>query len=152
MRDDKRMLGWREWLALPEIGIAAIKAKVDTGARTSCLHAFYVEPFRRARKDWVRFGVHPEQCSDRRALHCEARILDQRQVADSGGHRELRFVIQTRLLLLDFDDTIELTLTNRDTMRFRMLLGRTALSAAGFTVDPAGSYLAGRPDPEKEST
>ena len=140
----QRLLGWREWLALPDIGIGRIKAKVDTGARTSCLHAFYVERFRRAGADWVRFGVHPIQRDDSEVLHCESRILDQRQVSDSGGHRELRYVIETRLQLLDFDDLVELTLTNRDTMRFRMLLGSTAMTVGGFTVDPSASYLAGR--------
>ncbi|MDJ0740820.1 MAG: ATP-dependent zinc protease [Gammaproteobacteria bacterium] len=140
-----RFLGWREWLALPDLGIPVLKAKVDTGARTSCLHAFYVDDFRRGGSDWVRFGVHPVQHNDDQVLHCEARILDQRQVADSGGHRELRYVIETRLVLLDFDGSIELTLTNRDSMRFRMLLGRTAMEVAGFVVDPAASYLAGKP-------
>lgn len=145
-----QMLGWREWLSLPELGIPHIKAKVDTGARTSCLHAFYVDPFRKGRRDWVRFGVHPLQRNDSEIVHCEAQILDQRQVSDSGGHRELRFVICTRLQLSDFDDTVELTLTNRDSMRFRMLLGRTALAAGGFCIDPAASYLAGRYSAHKE--
>lgn len=152
MSEIQRLLGWREWLALPDIGITRIKAKVDTGARTSCVHAFYVDPFRRAGRDWVRFGVHPLQRDDDKVLHCEATILDQRQVSDSGGHRELRFVIQTRLQLLDFDGNIELTLTNRDTMRFRMLLGRTAMSVGSFLVDPSASYLAGRPLPAEETS
>jgi hypothetical protein len=143
--NEERLLGWREWLALPELGIAHIKAKVDTGARTSCLHAYYVEQVRRKGADLVRFGVHPLQRNNDEVVHCEARILDQRQVADSGGHRELRFVIHTRLVLLDFDGDIELTLTNRDSMQFRMLLGRTALTAGRFGVDPAASYLAGKP-------
>lgn len=144
--ESQRLLGWREWLALPDLGIPRIKAKIDTGARTSCLHAFYVERFRKAGGDWARFGVHLKQRDDSEVLHCEASILDQRQVTDSGGHRELRYVIQTRLTLHDFDDLVELTLTNRDTMRFRMLLGRTAMSVGRFTVDPSASYLAGRPD------
>ncbi|WP_078121620.1 ATP-dependent zinc protease family protein [Thiosocius teredinicola] len=145
MTHAKQALGWREWLALPDIGIPLIKAKVDTGARTSCLHAFYVEPFRRDHKDFLRFGVHPMQNDAQQVLHCEAQIADQRQVSDSGGHRELRFVIRTRLQILDFDDEIELTLTNRDSMRFRMLLGRTALVAANLVVDSSASYLAGKP-------
>ncbi len=145
MTHAKQALGWREWLALPDIGIPSIKAKVDTGARTSCLHAFYVEPFRRDRKGFLRFGVHPLQNDTQQVLHCEALIADQRQVSDSGGHRELRYVIRTRLQVLDFDDEIELTLTNRDSMRFRMLLGRTALVAANLLVDASASYLAGKP-------
>jgi hypothetical protein len=143
--DEHRMLGWREWLALPDLGLELIKAKVDTGARTSCLHAFYVEMFRSHGRDFVRFGVHPLQRNLTASVNCEAELLDQRQVSDSGGHRELRFVISTRLVLLDFDDRIELTLTNRDSMRFRMLLGRTAMTAGGFLVDPSSSYLAGMP-------
>jgi hypothetical protein len=148
----KPLLGWREWLALPELGIRRIKAKVDTGARTSCLHAFYVEPFRARRRDMVRFGVHPVQRSDSEVVHCEAPMLDRRMVSDSGGHREMRYVIQTRLVVSGFDDPVELTLTNRDSMRFRMLLGRTALSAAGFCVDPARSYLAKAPSSEEVSS
>lgn len=138
------MLGWREWLTLPDLGIASIKAKVDTGARTSCLHAFYVERFRRKGADWVRFGVHPKQRNDSEEVHCECPLLDRREVSDSGGHREQRYVIETRLQLLDFDDVVELTLTNRDSMRFRMLLGRTALKLGGFVIDPAVSYRTGR--------
>jgi hypothetical protein len=142
--DENRMLGWREWLSLPDLGLPRIKAKVDTGARTSCLHAFYLERFTARGRDLVRFGVHPVQRSLAETVNCEAELLDQREVSDSGGHREMRFVISTRLALLDFDDLIELTLTNRDSMRFRMLLGRTAMAAGGFLVNPSASYLAGR--------
>jgi hypothetical protein len=148
MNTRQQLLGWREWLALPDLGINRIKAKIDTGARTSCLHAFYVDPLQRDGQEWVRFGVHPIQQDDQTIIHCEAPVIDQRPVTDSGGHKEQRYVIQTRLRLFDVDRSIELTLTNRDTMRFRMLLGRTAIAAAGLYVDPASSYLGGIPTTE----
>ena len=134
-------LGWREWGALPELGINAIKMKVDTGARTSCLHAFKLEPFNKDGEDWLRIWVHPEQNSDREHI-CEAKIYDQREVTDSGGLTELRYVIKTKLTIGDFADAVELTLTNRDSMKFRMLLGRQAMRGE-FLVDPDASYLQG---------
>lgn len=140
------ILGWREWVALPELGIPRIKCKVDTGARSSALHAFYLEPFNSGGTQRIRFGIHPFQRRTDRECVCTADVLDQRIVTDSGGHREQRYVIETRIVLGDEDWPIEITLTDRDTMRFRMLLGRTAINKK-FVVNPASSYLAGKPRP-----
>jgi hypothetical protein len=137
------MLGWRDWLSLPELGLGPIKAKVDTGARTSTLHAFYVDTFQRRGKLHVRFGVHPLQHRADVVVHGDAPVLDRRHVSDSGGHREERYVILTRLALAGRAWPIELTLANRETMLFRMLLGRTALVDRAL-VDPSRSFVTGR--------
>jgi hypothetical protein len=138
-----REIGWREWVTLPELGIDAIKAKVDTGARTSALHAFHVEEI--GTSDGlpvIRFGVHPVQRDARREIWCESPVVDVRTVRDSGGHEERRYVIRTRLEVGDFVKSIELTLTDRDNMGFRMLIGRTAVRSR-FVVNPGRSYLVG---------
>lgn len=139
-------LGWREWLALPELGIPLIKAKVDTGARTSAIHAFRIE---RPSSKLVRFAVRPMQKS-LEEVWCEAEFLEERWVTDSGGHRELRPVILTPVTLGSHRWTIEVTLTARDDMLFRMLLGRTALKDR-YVVDPSASFLMGKRGPVNAS-
>jgi ribosomal protein S6--L-glutamate ligase len=133
------ILGWQEWVALPELGLPAIKAKVDTGARTSALHAAFIEPFGAARHPQVRFGVHPIPRRDDVQIVCAARVIDRRQVRSSNGEREIRYVIVTPLRIGERQWGIEVTLTNRDTMSYRMLLGRQAIGQ-GILVDPASSF------------
>lgn len=135
-------IGWREWVDLPELDLPKIKAKIDTGARTSALHAFDLNEFKKDGEMWVRFGIHPLQKNSNLERYCEAKVVDQRAVTDSGGHRENRYVICTPVVMGTETFPIEITLTNRDTMSFRMLIGRTALTDK-FAVLPASSFLFG---------
>lgn len=136
----RTVIGWREWIALPELGIAAIKPKIDTGARSSSLHAFNIESFDRGGKPWVRFEVHPLQRNSDVAVRAEAAVLEFRHIRSSSGHQTLRPVIWTTIRLAGQKWAVELTLAARDEMGFRMLLGREALRRR-FVVDPGRSYL-----------
>jgi hypothetical protein len=139
-------LGWREWLALPDLGIVAVRAKVDTGARSSSLHVESQETFQRDGVEWVRFGLDTGRYHSPLASG-EAPVLERRKVTDSGGHRSERIFIRTRLRLAGQEWTVEMNLTQRRNMLFPMLLGRTAL-AGRFIVDPAASFLQGDLPPD----
>jgi hypothetical protein len=137
------LLGWREWLSLPELGIVAVRAKVDTGARSSALHVLDQALFQRDGSEFVRFTLDTGR-PGAPAQPAEAAVLDRRRVTDSGGHTTERIFIQTRLRLAGQEWLAEVNLTQRRNMLFPMLLGRTAL-AGRFLVDPASSFLQGEP-------
>lgn len=133
------IIGWEEWVALPDLGLAAIKAKVDTGARTSALHAHLIEPFGPVDAPLVRFAVHPIAGRTDVEVTCSAPIIDRREVTSSNGERETRYVIETHVRVGPRTWPIEVTLTNRESMAYRMLLGRQAIQDDMY-VDPASSF------------
>jgi hypothetical protein len=143
-RIERQTVGWREWIALPDWGVPAIKAKVDTGARTSALHAFDIETFERDGSAWARFLIHPWQDSSADEISVEAPLMDHRSVRSSSGASRLRPVVSTTVELAGTLVPIEVTLTRRDEMGFRMLIGRQALRRR-FLVDSGRSYLGGKP-------
>ena len=141
---NKVVVGSEEWCSFPELGIPTIKARVDSGAKTSALHAINIAPFIKNDSNWVKFDINPIQNNSKTIIHCEAPLIDKRIVKSSSGFREQRYVIQTNLKIGDATWPIEVTLTNRDTMGFRMLLGREAMSGR-VLVDPEQQFLLGQP-------
>lgn len=135
--------GWREWMSLPELGINQIKVKLDTGARTSALHAFDIKVEHEQGKDVVLFKVHPLQRSRSAVVQCQADLVEMRKVRSSSGHCSIRPLIETRLQVGELSWKIQLTLTNRDAMGFRMLLGRQGMPPHLF-VNASKSFLLGR--------
>jgi hypothetical protein len=136
-------IGWREWVTLPDLGVPELKAKVDTGADNSSLHAFNIVRFENEGIPWVRFEVHPKQRKRRPAITCEAQIVAERKVRNPGGRLELRPVIRTTVVVAGTPIEALVNLTTRDEMTFRMLLGRRTVR--GFLIDPSKSYLGSRP-------
>ncbi|NKB43161.1 MAG: ATP-dependent zinc protease [Alphaproteobacteria bacterium] len=133
-------IGWREIVALPDLDIDKIKVKVDTGARTSALHAHGITKFKKRNATYVRFFVHPHQRKKKPEIECTALVVDERSVTDSGGKTTQRYVIRTTIMAGEDSWPIELTLTNRDEMGFRMLVGRQAVRRR-FVVDPGRSFV-----------
>jgi len=146
---DLPVIGWREWVGLPDFGIRSIKVKVDTGARSSSLHAFEPRVFERDGEKWVRFQVHPVQRTKDKAVEVEAKVLEFRSVRSSSGIALMRPVIVTNVTLLGTTWPVELTLASRDEMGFRMLLGREAFRQR-FLVDAGKSYYSGKPKRKKK--
>lgn len=144
MSENKVILGSEEWCSFPELDIPTIKARVDSGAKTSALHAINIAPFIKNDANWVKFDINPIQNNLKTVIHCEAPLVDKRIVKSSSGFREQRYVIQTHLKMGESRWPIEMTLTNRDSMGFRMLLGREAMSGR-VLVDPEQKYLLGQP-------
>ncbi|QZY29072.1 ATP-dependent zinc protease family protein [Nocardioides coralli] len=137
--------GWREWVSLPGLGVPWVKAKLDTGARSSAIHAFDIHEFDRDGEAWVRYSIHPWQRSGVDAVDCESRVVAQRHVRSSSGHTQERYVVNLDVSLVGRVVSAEVTLSRRDEMGFRMLVGREALRGS-FLVDSGRSYLGGRPE------
>jgi len=148
--ENKTVIGWREWVQLPELGVLATKAKVDTGADSSSLHAFNVETFDREGVEYVRFEVHPKQRSRKPTIKCEAPLVMMKKVKNPGGRSELRPVIRTTIVVSGVELDALVNLTSRDEMGFRMLLGRRTVRSK-FVIDPGRSYLGARPRHDGES-
>jgi len=145
---EKVIVGSEEWCSFPELGIPTIKARVDSGAKTSALHAINIAPFEKDGENWVKFDINPIQNNSKTVIHCQAPLVDKRVVKSSSGYREQRYVIRSQIQVGEINWEAEFTLTNRDSMGFRMLLGREAMSGR-LLVDPEQKYLLGQPTREK---
>ena len=143
--DHLAVIGLREWIALPELGLSGLRAKIDTGAATSTLHASDIVPFERDGQPWVRFTAHLGSRLQSRERQREAPLVAQKTIRSSTGHTEMRYVIRTHLVLGDRDWPVEFTLTCRKTMRYRVLLGAKALVEGHLVVNPALTYVQGKP-------
>lgn len=144
LKNNKTVIGWEEWCTFPDLDLPAVKAKVDTGAKTSALHAYDIEPFIKNGKEYIRFKVHPLQSNKKIERTCEAEIVDYRNVTSSNGQKEKRYVIRTTFIVGDISFSSDITLTTRFGMSFRMLLGKEALKKGKFIVDPAKAHVLGK--------
>ncbi len=143
-KKEQTIIGWTEWVSLPQLKLPLVKAKVDTGALTSCLHAYDIEPFTKRRQPWVRFKIHPLSRTQDIEVTCAAPLIDRRMVTSSNGRAEKRYVIETLMKAGSVSRSIELTLSDRDRMVFRMLFGRQAIRKFDFLVNPAQQSMLGK--------
>ncbi|MCH9809494.1 MAG: ATP-dependent zinc protease [Alphaproteobacteria bacterium] len=142
-RGQPKIIGWREWVGLPELGIASLKAKIDTGARTTALHAVDLRPCERNGEKWIEFRVPlPGLTTTDR---CRAPVVDEREIKNTSGVPERRYVIETVLVLGNRHWHIEVSLTDRENMEFETIIGRTAIRRHALLVDPGRSFLCGSP-------
>lgn len=141
------VLGWKEWLSFPDFSIPAIKAKIDTGATTSSIGTTHIREFKQNNEDWVEFKVSPISNVSKTKVICRAKIIDKRVVSDSGGHRKLRYVVRTTMKIGNYSWSIELTLANRNTMKFQVLLGREAMIGK-IIVNPMLQFSQGKISPK----
>jgi|TARA_Y100001968_G_scaffold8718_1_gene7379 hypothetical protein len=143
--DHLSVIGLREWVALPDLGISQMIAKVDSGAKTSALHASNISTFERDGQDWVRFDAHVGSRSKQKTRTCEARLIDLKRIKSSNGQLQERFVIRTPLVLGDRSWLVDFTLTCRKAMRYRMLLGCTAMQDAQLVINPGLRFVQDKP-------
>ncbi len=144
IKKTKKIIGWKEWFSLDCLALPAIKGKIDTGAKTSSLHAFNIKNFYIEDIEYVQFEIHPLQKNKKLVRPCVARVVDRRMVSDSGGKKEKRFVIKSDLCVGEKKIRIEITLANRDSMAFKMLLGREAIKQLNMLVDISKSFVLGK--------